>query len=188
MQICKCKLLKMCTVLGWDRSKSNAFFWFEPPREIRQANLWKYRVFASHQRRLIPDSFNFHQRGTFNHMLYSVASSPSPVVCSSELWRCLEVHIMLCPSLAAGCCCCGLTRRVNRADALQPLLPDTLLGNVNEVGQTRLEWTLGSLSLFWSFSFSLTFSPAVSQHIYGSWCFSLSSLLFVVNLKANYAV
>lgn len=33
----------------------------------------------------------------------------TPLVCGCELWRCLDVHIMLCPSLAAGCC--GLTRR-----------------------------------------------------------------------------
>lgn len=64
MQICKCELLNMCTIVGWDRSKSNAFLsvW-NPPWEIRQANLWKYRVFASHQRCLIPESFHFYQRG-----------------------------------------------------------------------------------------------------------------------------
>lgn len=84
---------------------------------------------------------------------------------------------MLCPSLAAGCC--GLTRQVNRADMLQPLLPDTLLKNVNEVGQTRLEWTPGSLNVAFevlplpSLYFSPLFSPAVSQYISES-CILLS--------------
>lgn len=80
---------------------------------------------------------------------------PHPLVCGCELRRCLDVHIMLCPSLAAGCC--GQTRQVNRADMSQLLLPDTLLKNVNKVGQTRLEWTRGSLKVpSWSFTFVFT--------------------------------
>lgn len=102
---------------------------------------------------------------------------PQPLVCGSELRRCLDVHIMLCPSLAAGCC--GLTRQVNRADMLQP---DTLLKNVNKVGQTRLEWTLGSLKVpSWSFTFVFTlllsFSPLLFCCIF---CPSYYSLFFPI--------
>ncbi len=123
-------------------------------------------------------------------------------MCGCELWRCLDVHIMLCPSLAAGCC--GLTRQVNRADVLQPLLPDTLQKNVNEMGQTRLEWTLGSLDIPFevlplsSLSFSPLFFLAVSQYIYESCilvsfpiadsCESTSPLYCVRNLSFMWVI
>lgn len=162
-----------------------------PPREIRQANLWKNRVFVSHQRCLIPESFNFYQRETFflSHPLQ--CGFLTPLVCGCELWRCLDVHIMLCPTLAAGCC--GLTRQVNRADMLQPLLPDTLLKNVNEVEQTRLEWTLGSLKVPFKFylcvfSLSVLFSRCFLSIFLTLVFVSLSLLHILVNLQVHYTV
>lgn len=108
-----------------------------PLREIQQANSREFHVSISHQRKH-QNSFNFYQRGTFlPHP--SHCGFLTPPGCGCELWWCLDVHIMLCPSLAAGCC--GLTSKVSRAVMLKPFLPDTLLKNVNELGQTRLQRT-----------------------------------------------
>lgn len=67
-----------------------------PPREIRQANLWKVSCFALHQRCLISASFNIYLWGTFHHIIQR--GFPSPPVCGCELWSSLDMHTMLCPS------------------------------------------------------------------------------------------
>lgn len=193
MQICKCELLKVCTIVEWDRSKSNAFFYFEPP----EGNPTSQFVEVS---RLHISSKTFNTRIPLISISGKLLTTsltmwlPHPLVCGCELRRCLDVHIMLCPSLAAGCC--GLTRQVNRADMLQLLLPDTLLKNVNKVGQTRLEWTLGSLKVpSWSFTFVFTlllslFLPCCFAVYFVSY-YSLFFPIFhckILNLQGHYTV
>lgn len=81
------------------------------------------------------------------------------------------MHIMLGPTLAAGCC--GLTRKVSRAVMLKPFLFDTFLKNVNKVGRQGWSELLAySKSLFedlplccTSFLFFLT----MFQYIPKSW-------------------
>lgn len=131
----------------------------KPPREIRQANLWKYRAFASHQRCLIPASFNFYQQETFlPHPLE--CGFLTPLVCGCELWRCLDVHIMLCPSLAAG------SSRSNKASEQSRYVAAIAAWHASEKCQQTGADKVGvnswlTQSPFWNFTFVFSLFPSL---------------------------
>lgn len=102
MQICKCELLKMCTIVGWDRSKSNAFFYFEPPEGNPTSQFVELSRLRISSKMFNTRILSFLSAGNFlPHPLQ--CGFLTPLVCGCELWRCLDVHIMWCSSLAAGC-------------------------------------------------------------------------------------